>query len=272
MNHRGDAAVAWVHGLGLQASIRAAHAERWSAPAGVSDYWDGRRGRIALDEAGNATAVWAGYGRVSASFKPVGEAWQDDYLLSGYDNSTVHPAVVSETEQHATAVWVREGEADDRIEAVSYDVDTAKREADGGEDEEDVGDDEEGEVFSGTSGPDRLVGTPGSDIFYGFAGNDVIDGRGGRDVVYAGSGDDRVAGGGGRDRLLGGSGRDTIRGGRGSDVLVGGPAQDVLLGGSGNDAFRARDLRRDLVFGGVGLDAYRLDRWLDRARSIETHL
>ena len=46
----------------------------------------------------------------------------------------------------------------------------------------------------------------------------------------------------------------------------------MLDGGSGNDVFRARDRGRDVVFGGTGLDLYSLDRWLDRARSIESRL
>lgn len=267
MNRRGDAAIAWVQD-GFWSSIRSARAEKWAPRTRVANEWDGGRARIALDEAGNATAVWGSFGRISASFKPADGAWQDDYLLSGYDFSAAHPAVVSQSERHATAVWVRDGEEDDRIETVSYDIDTAKREA--AEEDGDIDEDAEGEVFGGTARPDRLVGTAGNDVFYGLGGDDVIDGRGGRDVVYGGGGADRVAGGGGRDRLIGGAGQDTIRGGGGSDVLIGGPDEDLLLGGSGNDVVRARDLRPDRVFGGRGLDAYRLDRWLDRARSIET--
>jgi hypothetical protein len=275
MNRRGDAAVAWVQGYGgssamLWSSVRPGGSAGWSPRAQLTDFWSGNRARVALDEAGNVTAVWSSFGRVSASFKPAGDPWQDDYLLSGYDYSAVHPVATAQSPRNATAVWVRVGEDDDRVQAVSYDINTAAEEAadEGDEGEEEEGD--EGESFTGTPGPDRLVGTPGNDVFHALGGDDVIESRGGRDVVYGGPGDDRLSGGRGADRLIGGPGEDRIRGGRGGDILVGGPGRDVLIGGRGNDAIRARDLFRDRVFGGRGLDAYRLDRWLDRARSIET--
>jgi hypothetical protein len=280
MNRRGDAAVAWVQGYGsggsnaqLWSSNRPVGAARWSPRAPLTEYSFSSRARVALDEAGNLTAVWTNYGRVSASFKPAGDPWQDDYLLSGYDYSAVHPVVTAQSPRNATAVWVRVGEDDDRVQAVSYDINTAAEEAadegdEGGDEEEE--EEDEGESFMGTPGPDRLVGTPGNDVFHALGGDDVIESRGGRDVVYGGPGDDRLSGGRGADRLIGGPGSDRIRGGRGGDILVGGPGRDVLIGGRGNDAIRARDLFRDRVFGGRGLDAYRLDRWLDRARSIET--
>jgi RTX calcium-binding nonapeptide repeat (4 copies) len=277
MNRRGDAAVAWVQGYGgssatLWSSVRSEAAAGWSPRAQLTDYWSGNRARVALDEAGNVTAVWSSFGRVSASFKPAGDPWQDDYLLSGYDYSAVHPVVTAQSPRNATAVWIRIGEDDDRVQAVSYDINTAAEEAadegDEGDDEEE--EEEEGESYMGTPGPDRLVGTPGNDVFHALGGDDVIESRGGRDVVYGGPGDDRLSGGRGADRLIGGPGSDRIRGGRGGDILVGGPGRDILVGGRGNDAIRARDLFRDRVFGGRGLDAYRFDRWLDRARSIET--
>jgi len=53
-------------------------------------------------------------------------------------------------------------------------------------------------------------------------------------------------------------------------MLRGGAGRDLIRGGMGNDVLLARDHRRDVVSGGRGLDQYRLDRWLDRARSIES--
>ncbi len=53
---------------------------------------------------------------------------------------------------------------------------------------------------------------------------------------------------------------------------MGGYGPDVLSGNSGNDTFRALDRGADAVFGGTGLDLYSLDRWLDRAQSIESRL
>jgi hypothetical protein len=300
MNAKGDAAVIWVQGrleavADLLAALRPAGSRRWSR-APVTEGWDGLEARIALDEQGNATAVWCGSWTVSASFKPAGEAWQNNYLLSGYENYSVHPVVTTPRPENATAIWISRDsesvEADDFIRTVSYDVNTSKREAeeDEGGEEEEEGPTTEGLTYRGTPGSDRLVGTSRNDVFYGMAGNDTIVGRGGRDVVYGGRGrdvilggsgsdrlfgghgDDRLAGGGGGDRLIGGFGRDRIQGGRGNDTLIGGRGSDWLHAGSGNDRIRAHDLRADIVFGGSGLDFYRLDRWRDRARSVESRL
>jgi Ca2+-binding RTX toxin-like protein len=437
MNSRGDAVITWIQSqlrasANLWSSLRPAGSRSWSRVL-VSAAWYGLDARIALDEQGNATAVWAGSNTISASFKPVGEPWQDDYLLSGYEFSTAQPAVTTQRPENATAAWVRSGETDDYVQAVSYDITTYKEEADEEETDEEEEEEEEeeedeeeaeeqeeptteGQTYRGTSESDTFVGTPGNDIFYGYGGSDLIDGRGGRDivyggpgrdlikggtgsdrlfggfgrdrivggsgsdalrggpgadvlrgnngrdvlhgavgresidggegrdvvhggpgadriaggigadrlfgglgrdriiggpgrdvlrggpgadvlrgnggrdvlrgaagrevmdggegrdVVYGGPGADRIAGGIGADRLFGGFGRDRIRGGRGDDRLTGGRGQDSLNGGSGNDAFRARDRRPDTVFGGTGLDFYSLDRWLDRARSIESRL
>jgi len=79
-----------------------------------------------------------------------------------------------------------------------------------------------------------------------------------------------ILGGRGNDLLAGGTGRDRILGGRGADILVGGSGHDLLSAGSGDDTLLAKDALADIVSGGRGLDQYRLDRWLDRARSIES--
>jgi hypothetical protein len=285
MNRRGDALVGWVQGYGLTTSFRPAGSERWNR-ASVAQDWYGMKAEIALDEAGNATAVWSGNYSISASYKPKGQAWQDDYLLSGYDTdfSSTTPAVTAQSPDNAMAAWVSEEKSDDRIEAVAYDVNTSAREhEDEGDDEgddsgddggDDSGDDggDEGEVLQGSPHADTLVGTPGNDVFYARGGNDVIVGRGGRDVVYGGPGDDLIVGGRGSDRLFGGPGRDRIVGGHGNDLLQGNAGRDVLRGNSGDDTLRARDHDRDRAFGGTGLDQYRLDRWLDQARSIESRL
>jgi Ca2+-binding RTX toxin-like protein len=60
-----------------------------------------------------------------------------------------------------------------------------------------------------------------------------------------------------------------IRGGRGADTISGGLRADELRGGAGRDTFYARDGYRDRVFGGLGRDRARVDRLLDRVRSIE---
>jgi hypothetical protein len=364
MNRRGDAVVTWVQGQltsigNLWSSFRPAGVGGWSRFP-VTNAWRGLQARIALDEAGDATAVWSGSTTISASFKPFGQPWQRNYLLSSFEHATAHPVVTTQAPREAAALWVRAETADDRIQAVFYDVNTAKEEEDEeeeeeGEEEEDEEEDgedededeeatEEGKTFKGTAKADTLVGTPGNDVFFGYGGSDTIDGRGGRDVVYGGLGDDRIAGSRGADKLFGGPGADRIIGGRGRDVLSGGPGSDIVVGGSGsdflygsrghdvidgrggrdlvygglgddriqggtdadelfggagadriaggrasdllmggygrdilsgdsgNDTLRALDRGTDTVFGGSGLDLYSLDRWLDRAQSIESRL
>jgi hypothetical protein len=275
MNRRGDALASWKQSRGggsyadLWSSLRPVGAPRWGGRVAITEAWRGLRAHVALDEAGNATAVWAGWATVSASFKPAGEDWQEDYLLSNFESAAVHPAVTSHAPRNATAVWIRVADEDDRVQAVSYDVNTSAEEStiEGDETEGD-----EGEVFKGTLGADTLVGTRGNDVFFGHDGDDRIFGRGGRDVVYGGPGNDRIFGGRGADRLFGGADRDRLSGGGGNDVVVGDWGRDVLRGGAGNDTLLARDGRADKAFGGKGLDRYRLDRWLDQARSIESRL
>jgi len=297
----GHMIAAWRQGdpnADLWTSSRPPDTNHWGSPAAMTSNWSGARADVTIDENGNATAAWAGSSAlVSASFKPVGQAWQDDYLLSSYDDSSVTPAVAARLPEKATAVWIKAGDANDRIESVDYDIDTSAKEAASEDDScEACGDDsggdgsDEGARFMGTAGPDRLVGTPGNDVFFGRGGNDTIIGRGGRDVIFGGAGDDRILGGSGADRLYGDAGRDTILGGRagdllsggagrddlvgghGSDVLIGGAGRDFLRAGAGNDVLRGKDGLRDRVNGGRGLDRYRLDRWLDRAVSIESRL
>ena len=296
MTRDGHAIVSWRQGYpnsNLWSASRSPESAAWGDPSPIAYNWLGAQADVTLDAEGNATAVWSSDSLISASFKPVGKPWQDDYLLSSYDDYTTAPAVAAYGPQVATAVWIRAGENDDRIQFVDYDINTSAQEAaaegdDGGDDGggDDGGD--TGERFMGTAKADRLVGTPGNDVFYGLGGNDVIIGRGGRDVVYGGPGNDlivggpgsdrlhgglgndTIVGGGGADRLFGDWGRDRLLGGRGADILRGGAGRDLIRGGLGNDVLLARDHRRDLVSGGRGLDQYRLDRWLDRARSIES--
>ncbi len=97
-------------------------------------------------------------------------------------------------------------------------------------------------TIEGTGGPDYLKGTAKDDVICGFGGDDVIGGLGGDDIIRAGGGSDRVQGDGGRD---------------------------VLMGGRGNDYLWARDGLHDHVLGGRGYDRYRIDKSLDRLRSVE---
>jgi RTX calcium-binding nonapeptide repeat (4 copies) len=281
MNSRGDAVVTWTQtpltaSADLWSSFRVAGSSRW-ARVQVTENWYGLEARVALDEQGNATAVWSGSLTISASFKPAGEAWQQNFLLSSYDHVAAQPAVTTQRPENATAVWVRTGESGDYVQAVSYDVNTYKEQLEEEEEEEEEEEDEEeyasaGTTYRGTPGSDTLVGTPGNDVFYGYGGRDSIDGRGGRDIVYGGRGRDLIIGGAGSDRLFGGDGSDRISGGRGSDVLRGGLGSDVLRGNRGSDVLfgaAGRDAidggtGRDMVYGGIGADRIAGGRNVDR--------
>jgi hypothetical protein len=271
MNRRGDAVVSWVQAAGLKTAFRAPGETTWKRVA-ITASWEGLGAHVALDEEGNATVVWDDGYEVSATYKPEGEPWQDDYLLTGYSDEESgywSSVVTAQSRNNALAAWVKADANDDEIEAVGYDKDTSRLEH---EDEGDDEGDDEGEFFQGTKRGDTLLGTPGNDVFYARGGDDVIIGRGGQDVVYGGPGNDLVLGGRGNDRVFGGPGRDRILGGRGNDVLVGNSGRDVLKGDRGDDALRGADRAPDRVFGGTGFDRYRLDPWLDHARSIESRL
>jgi hypothetical protein len=98
-------------------------------------------------------------------------------------------------------------------------------------------------TVEGTAGAERLQGTPGSDVICAFGGNDTIDGGGGQDLIYGGPGD---------------------------DAITGGKGLDALHGDAGRDRFKARDRKRDRLYGGRGRDRARVDRGRDRSRGVET--
>jgi len=275
MNRRGDAVLSWVQAGGLKTAFRAPGETKWTNIP-ITASWGGLGAHVALDEEGDATEVWDDGYEVSATYKPAGEKWQDDYLLTGFDDEDAGywgSVVTAQSRNNALAAWVVGGANDDRIQAVGFDKDTSRLEhEDEGDDGGDDEGDDEGTFIQGTRHDDVLVGTAGNDVFFARGGDDVIIGGGGRDVVYGGPGNDLIRGGRGSDRLFGGPGHDRIVGGRGNDVLIGNSGRDLLKGGRGDDTLRGVDHARDRVFGGSGLDRYRLDAWLDRARSIESRL
>jgi hypothetical protein len=133
----------------------------------------------------------------------------------------------------------------------------------------------------GRGGNDTLTAGPNRSFFDGGPGDDVLIGGPRRDFLRGGPGDDELAGAGGGDSLSGNPGMDTIRGdsgsdllqgGREDDLLVGGPGRDVMDGDAGDDTLRARDGFRDFLVGDRGRDRARVDRALDRIRSIEVLL
>jgi Ca2+-binding RTX toxin-like protein len=81
--------------------------------------------------------------------------------------------------------------------------------------------------------------------------------------------DNTLTGGGGADELRGAGGADQLWGNGRDDLLVGGAGPDRLHGDDGDDRLKARDHTRDLVAGGAGHDAARVDRALDQIRSVE---
>jgi Ca2+-binding RTX toxin-like protein len=89
------------------------------------------------------------------------------------------------------------------------------------------------------------------------------------DRLMGDSQDNELVGGGGADELRGGDGSDRLWGNGRDDLLVGGLGSDRLHGDEGDDRLKARDRTRDVVAGGTGHDAARVDRVLDRIRSVE---
>jgi Tol biopolymer transport system component len=90
----------------------------------------------------------------------------------------------------------------------------------------------------GTEEDDVLTGTRKADVVCGLGGNDTIRTLAGADVAIGGEGNDRIDGGAGRDRVFGSGGSDTLLARDGSG--------DVVDGGPGDDAARI-DPRRDLT-------------------------
>ena len=119
-----------------------------------------------------------------------------------------------------------------------------------------------GEVITGGTEADSLIGTPrddyvsggdGDDRLWGQGGNDRIDGGAGADLMFGQDGKDTIGGGDGRDIVLGGDGADRIDGGAGDDGLWGEAGNDFLQGGAGAD-FLAGGEGADTLLGGDGAD------------------
>ena len=65
--------------------------------------------------------VWDDGYEVSATYKPAGEPWQDDYLLTGYDDEDEgywSSIVTAQSRNNALAAWVVGGANDDMIDVV----------------------------------------------------------------------------------------------------------------------------------------------------------
>jgi Divergent InlB B-repeat domain/RTX calcium-binding nonapeptide repeat (4 copies) len=119
------------------------------------------------------------------------------------------------------------------------------------------------EPGSDPGAPSPARPAPGRCTVRGTAGDDALSGTRGRDVI---------CGLGGNDTLMGRAGVDVLVGGTGADRLLGGPGGDWLVGGRGPDIVYARDLYRDRVNGGPGVDRARVDRRRDVRKAIESVL
>jgi hypothetical protein len=128
--------------------------------------------------------------------------------------------------------------------------------------------------ISGGEGDDVVVANDVDNVvrpYFDDVGDEpsTVNGGPGIDFLYAGRGGSRLIGGPGADTLQGGPGKDMLMGRAGGDTIRGGLRSDELRGGAGADTFYARDGYQDHVFGGTGRDRARVDRLLDRVRSIE---
>lgn len=90
-----------------------------------------------------------------------------------------------------------------------------------------------------------------------------VRGQGGDDTFLARAGNTLSVladGGAGNDELTGAGEADTFFGGADNDTLEGGNGPDLLDGQEGNDRLLARDGAGDLVRGGFGFDAAKVDK------------
>lgn len=128
------------------------------------------------------------------------------------------------------------------------------------------------ETIVGGRGNDRLTGKAVHESFfeqvaYPF-GTDLYGGQG-SDILRGGPAGQLLWGAQGDDVLRGAGGRDFLEGRKGDDTVVGGPGPDRLHGNDGSDTLRARDGRRDHLFGGDGRDRAQIDIALDTYRGVE---
>ena len=135
----------------------------------------------------------------------------------------------------------------------------------------------DGDLGSGGSGNDRLIGTEYIDIFFGGPGHDIIEAGRGADMVYGEGGNDYISaladpnsdGDFSNNEMFGGPGDDYIEiygndptgkndlhGDEGNDIIIGGYGSDDIYGGDGDDDIDARN-GDDEVWGGAGNDILR---------------
>jgi hypothetical protein len=79
------------------------------------------------------------------------------------------------------------------------------------------------------------------------------------DDLTGSGGPNRIRGNDGDDTLKGAAGDDAVEGGEGEDTVSGGSGDDLLAGGDGDDTIAARDLSKDSIACGNGVDAVAAD-------------
>ena len=109
----GDAVVVWRRFNGsdyiVQAAVKPA-SEPWGKPATLSEAGqEASEPQVAVDAAGEATAVWRRYNGsdhvIQAAEEPAGEPWSKPATLSEAGHETYEPQVAVDGAGNATAVW-----------------------------------------------------------------------------------------------------------------------------------------------------------------------
>jgi len=113
VNPAGDAVAVWRRFNGsdyvVQAALKPA-SEPWGKPAALSEAGqEASQPRVAVDAAGEATAVWRRYNGsdhvIQAAQEPVGEPWSKPDTLSEAGQEAYEPEVAVDGAGNATAVW-----------------------------------------------------------------------------------------------------------------------------------------------------------------------
>lgn len=108
----GDATVVWesyggTNRLLVQSAFRPAGGA-WQAPVTIGEVntmmapepW------VAVDGAGNATAVWKKFDVIQAAYRPAGEEWQSAEPISDPETESYVPQAAANVDGDATAVWM----------------------------------------------------------------------------------------------------------------------------------------------------------------------
>ncbi len=110
-----DAIAVWVRSNGSTDVVQGAAkpaGEPWGEPATLSEAGqDAHMPQVAVNAAGEATAVWAGSNGgndvVQAAIRPAGESWAQPATVSGAGQEASQPQVAVDAAGDATVVWTR---------------------------------------------------------------------------------------------------------------------------------------------------------------------